>query len=159
MPTITETHESSGGIVFNGSLVLLVEVIAPYHEYIFPKGTTEPGESSEKTAVREVSEETGYSTRIIAPLNNLEYEFIVENTYVKKTVHYFVMVLEDATKIPEQKLQVGEYLRPVWVTIPEALDRLTHNNSKELLLQAVELYRDYATKRASFLSNVSSETK
>ncbi len=150
MPTITKIHESSGGIVFNGSLVLLIEVISPYREYNFPKGTMEIGESAEKTAVREVSEETGYLAKIIMPLSDLEYEFIVEDVCVKKTVHYFVMEVEDIAKTPEQKLEVGEDLRPIWTTIPEALGRLTHNNSKDLLLQAVGLYEDYTTKRASF---------
>ena len=84
MPTITKIHESSGGIVFNGSLVLLIEVISPYREYNFPKGTMEIRESAEKTAVREVSEETGYLAKIIMPLSDLEYEFIVEDVCVKK---------------------------------------------------------------------------
>jgi 8-oxo-dGTP pyrophosphatase MutT (NUDIX family) len=155
----TEIHESSGGVVFNGSQVLLVEVSSPYQGHIFPKGTMEQGESAEKTAVREVLEETGHFARIIAPLNDLKYEYMNKGTCIKKTVHYFVMTLDDATRISEQKPLDSEVLYPMWLTFSEALEMLTYDNSRALLLQAIELYTDYATKRASFSSNVSSEIK
>lgn len=134
-------RKSSGGIVFDKSRVLLVEVTYPYREYIFPKGTVEVGETLEETAVREVSEETGYSTKIVTSLSSLQYEFVDGGVRVIKTVHYYLMALKDPAETPKQNLQEGEYIRAKWVTIPDALDILTYENSKDLLLKAVELYQ------------------
>lgn len=40
-----------------------------------PKGHIEPGEEPSQTAVRETREETGLSGRVIAPLEQIEYQF------------------------------------------------------------------------------------
>lgn len=40
-----------------------------------PKGHIEPGEEPEQTAVRETREETGLSGRVLAPLEQIEYQF------------------------------------------------------------------------------------
>ena len=152
-------HESSGGIVFDKSKVLLIEVPSPYHEYIFPKGTIEIGETMQEAAVREVSEETGYLPKIIMPLSDLKYNFTDAGVCIVKTVHYYLMALEDPEGTPVQNLQEGENMRAKWVTISDAIDVLTHENLKNLLNEAVKLHQCYSRNRASFLSNESSERK
>lgn len=59
--------------------------------WTLPKGTPDPGESIEETAVREVEEETGLLVRIVAPLPSIDYSFVQGGTRIHKTVHYFLM--------------------------------------------------------------------
>lgn len=56
-----------------------------------PKGTPIAGETTEETAIREVTEETGLLVRIVAPIGSIEYEFVQGGTRIEKTVHYFLM--------------------------------------------------------------------
>jgi 8-oxo-dGTP pyrophosphatase MutT (NUDIX family) len=59
--------------------------------WTLPKGTPDPGETLEETALREVGEETGLCVRIVAPLDSIEYSFVRERTRIEKTVHYWLM--------------------------------------------------------------------
>jgi 8-oxo-dGTP pyrophosphatase MutT (NUDIX family) len=59
--------------------------------WTLPKGTPNPGETREQTAIREVAEETGLEVRITGPLDSIEYWFVQRGTRIHKTVHYFLM--------------------------------------------------------------------
>src|SRR5829696_1633567 len=59
--------------------------------WTLPKGTPDPGETTEETALREVGEETGLEVRILEPLGSIEYDFVQAGTRIHKTVHYFLM--------------------------------------------------------------------
>ena len=59
--------------------------------WTLPKGTPDPGETVEETALREVAEETGLEVRIVEPLPSIEYSFVQPGTRIHKTVHYFLM--------------------------------------------------------------------
>ncbi len=56
-----------------------------------PKGTPNADETTEETALREVTEETGLTVRILAPIGPIEYFFVQSGTRIHKTVHYFLM--------------------------------------------------------------------
>ena len=72
----TTTATSAGGIVFTieaGSPSLVVGLRRRDGDrrggtWTLPKGTPDPGEAIEETAIREVREETGLLVRILAPL-------------------------------------------------------------------------------------------
>jgi 8-oxo-dGTP pyrophosphatase MutT (NUDIX family) len=59
--------------------------------WTLPKGTPIPGETLEETALREVCEETGLTTRIVSPLDSIRYTFVQHGSRIHKTVHYFIM--------------------------------------------------------------------
>jgi 8-oxo-dGTP pyrophosphatase MutT (NUDIX family) len=59
--------------------------------WTLPKGTPNPGETTEQTALREVAEETGLAVRIVRPFDSIEYRFVQARTRIHKTVHYFLM--------------------------------------------------------------------
>ena len=93
----TTTATSAGGIVVrqeSGRPWLVVGSRRRERDgrtWTLPKGTPNPGESREETAIREVEEETGLKVRITGPLDSIEYTFVQSGTRIHKTVHYFLM--------------------------------------------------------------------
>lgn len=61
------------------------------YTWTLPKGTPNPGETIEQTALREVTEETGLEVRITGPLDSISYTFVERGVRIHKTVHYFLM--------------------------------------------------------------------
>lgn len=69
---VKEPVPGAGGLVFNSKgEVLLIRDRQGY--WVFPKGHTDPGETPEQTALREICEETGVSGRILALLGQSNY--------------------------------------------------------------------------------------
>lgn len=128
----------AGGIVYNDGRVLTIK-IASNKEIIFPKGHIWPEESHQDTAIREVFEETGYKTKIIAPLDSLSYEFDKNDKHHEKIVYYYLMELLDKSVKPTPKREVGEDFVNLWLSTADALKLLTHQNSKDLLKKTLEI--------------------
>ena len=85
-----------GGVVIryhgsNPSSLRAAAVVSDGRTWTLPKGTPNAGETTEQTALREVAEETGLEVRITAPLDSIEYWFVLGGTRIHKTVHYFLM--------------------------------------------------------------------
>ena len=92
------TATSAGGIVIryeDGIAQLVVGRRRRERDSVtwtLPKGTPNPGETTEETALREVTEETGLAVRIVRPFDSIRYTFVQGRTRIHKTVHYFLMV-------------------------------------------------------------------
>jgi 8-oxo-dGTP pyrophosphatase MutT (NUDIX family) len=89
---------SAGGIVIrfvDGSPQLVVGKRRRDRDgvtWTLPKGTPNPDETAEQTALREVREESGLEVRIVCPFDSIEYTFQQGRTRIHKTVHYFLMI-------------------------------------------------------------------
>ncbi len=59
--------------------------------WALPKGTPRAGETPEATALREVREETGLLTRIVAEIGRIEYTFSRKGVRYRKEVLHFLM--------------------------------------------------------------------
>ena len=95
----TVQHRSAGGLVVHGSKILLISTQSG-RRWQLPKGHIEAGETPEQTAVREVREETGVTSRVLAPLPGVEYWFVEKGIRrVHKQVDYFLWVAGDAAEI------------------------------------------------------------
>jgi 8-oxo-dGTP pyrophosphatase MutT (NUDIX family) len=109
--------------------------------WTLPKGTPDPGETTEETALREVAEETGLEVRIVAPLPSIEYAFVQDGTRIHKTVHYFLMepIGGDLSR------HDAEFERVRWIPFTEAGGLLSFATERELVATAqdrlVELER------------------
>jgi bis(5'-nucleosidyl)-tetraphosphatase len=97
-----------------------------------PKGTPNPGESLEQTAVREVTEETGLEVRVVDKLGVIEYWFSREGTRYHKWVHYYLM---EAVGGDTSKHDI-EYDRVEWFPAEVALKKLTFKNEVEMAEKA-----------------------
>jgi 8-oxo-dGTP pyrophosphatase MutT (NUDIX family) len=106
--------------------------------WTLPKGTPDPGETIEQTAVREVGEETGLEVRIIEPLPSIEYAFVQDGTRIHKTVHYFIMepIGGDLSR------HDAEFERVRWVPFDEAPGLLSFATERELVAAAASRVGD-----------------
>lgn len=100
--------------------------------WTLPKGTPDPGESVEETALREVGEETGLEVRILEPLPSIEYAFVQDGTRIHKTVHYFLMEPTGG----DLSRHDAEFERVRWVHFDEAPGLLSFPTERELVAEA-----------------------
>ena len=97
--------------------------------WTLPKGTPDPGESREQTAIREVEEETGLRVRITGPLDSIEYWFVQSGTRIHKTVHYFLMQPVGGDLARHDR----EFERVRWVRFEDARSLLTFDTERSLV--------------------------
>jgi len=131
---------SAGGVIYKDGKVLTIKWLSR-NSIEFPKGTIEQGEKSYETAIREVSEETGYDVRILHPLGDITFEFDWDDgKHYKKNVTYFLMELANNNK-PRPRREINEDFENYWITIEEAERLLTHNDSLEILKRVIVIIR------------------
>ena len=123
-------EKSCGAIVVDDGRVLLVKHNAGHWD--FPKGHVEEGETEFETAIREVKEETNIDIKI-----EKENRYISEYSPkedVMKTVIYFL-----GEKIGgEDKPQIEEVSDVEWVDVNKAVERITHQRSKDIMMQVIK---------------------
>ncbi|MBM4141498.1 MAG: NUDIX hydrolase [Nitrospira sp.] len=132
-----KTQVSSGGVIFrkNNDMVEIALVsVKSGKVWCLPKGIVDKGESPEKTAVREVSEETGLRGRIIEKLGEIKYWYYIRegNMKCRKTVHFFLMEYEGGD-VADHDWEVDS---ASWFQIDEALKKVNYKSEKELLEKA-----------------------
>lgn len=121
---------AAGTIVIDEGQVLLVHR-PRYDDWSFPKGKVDGTEIFPVTAVRECDEETGYTVALGSYLAVDKYP-IPEG---EKHVHYWVArVREDIGFAPDE--EVDEVL---WLSIKAARKKLTYQQDRDLLDQAVSV--------------------
>lgn len=92
------------------------------------------GEVPEKTALREVAEETGLKGRIVEKIGEIGYWYYIksENVKCKKTVHFFLMEYEGGD-IANHDWEVDE---AIWFPIDEALKKAAYRGEREMIEKA-----------------------
>jgi 8-oxo-dGTP pyrophosphatase MutT (NUDIX family) len=131
---------SAGGVVYrqeDGQLeVVLCGRESPVR-WSLAKGTPNPGETMEGTALREVQEETGLAVRLEAPIGSINYWFADPQGNVRyhKTVHFYLMApVGGNTQDHDPEFDVVQ-----WFPADQALQALAYPNEVEVLRQALEL--------------------
>jgi bis(5'-nucleosidyl)-tetraphosphatase len=123
-------EKSCGAIVVDDGKVLLVKHNAGHWD--FPKGHVEEGETEIETAIREVKEETNIDIKIEKENKYISEYSPKEN--VMKTVIYFI-----GEKVGgEDKPQIEEVSDVEWVDVNKAVERITHQRSKEIMMQVIK---------------------
>lgn len=124
-------EKSCWGVIFkwidNHLLYLIIQENSWLH-WAFPKGHVEPWETEQETALREIYEETGLQVNIVDGFRDT-ISYIDHTKNIEKTVVLFIYewVSWNVTYI------LPELENYAWLPFEEALQRLTHDNSKELL--------------------------
>lgn len=100
-----------------------------YDDWSLPKGKTDPGESTQRTAVREIEEETGYSCVLSHLLAQVTYPVPTETgESVPKRVDYFSARARGGDFTPNDEV---DELR--WLTTDRAREILTYPSDARVL--------------------------
>ena len=116
-----------------------------YHDWSWPKGKTENGESLVSAAVREVEEETGQIVTLGAPLTTQRYRLGGGQT---KEVHYWVGTpvptghASERLRAPVARAPRTEIDQTVWTSPERAADMLTRRGDRRLLADIVARARE-----------------
>jgi len=128
---------AAGGIAIRNDMVLIVKNKPdPGRDddgyWGFPKGHLEEGEKPLEAALREVSEETGFTVSAednSKPISETKYTYVWDKQEIYKTVWYYKMdIIEAFTKEPDD-----EVLEVALKDYKSAYDMLSFDNDKKLL--------------------------
>ena len=100
--------------------------------WTLPKGTPNPGERTEETALREVAEETGLEVAILERLGSIDYWFAQQGRRIHKTVHYFLMTATGGDLVRHDH----EFDEVRWVGLTEAETLMSHETERRLVAGA-----------------------
>ncbi len=128
LPSRTEVVQAAGGLVVrrhSGALQIVVVHRPVQHDWSFPKGKLDGGETLELAALREVREETGMSCRLLRFIGHTEY---VDRKGRPKAVAYWVMAAVGGFFTPNEEV---DELR--WLVLEEAAHTLTYPRDRELV--------------------------
>ena len=137
----TERAESFGGVVYRRNPDTGIEVIIVGRKdpgiWGLPKGTPNPGETVEQTALREVREETGLEVEIEQRIDVIEYWFVraAIDTRFHKFVHFYLMqpIGGDVSQ------HDWEHDFVEWLPIERARSLLTYRNEIRIIDKAQQL--------------------
>ena len=137
----TKTQVSAGGIAFRtrgGRIEVAVISVGNQRRWQLPKGRIGRNESSEEAAIREVREETGLETEMVAPLDKVEYWYYSATrkgrTRFHKFVHFYLLRYKSGN-VRDHDHEVNEAR---WVEIDKAHEMLTFESEKKIIELARE---------------------
>ena len=79
---MAEATSCGGVVIFRGKILVLYKNYKNRYEgWVLPKGTVEPGEEPQDTAVREVLEESGASVKIVKYIGDTQYIFVLRTVF------------------------------------------------------------------------------
>ena len=138
---------SCGGVViFRGRILLLYKNFRnKYDGWVLPKGTVEPGEEHEQTALREVKEETGADAQIVSFIDTSRYTFNASDSVISKEVHWYLMIADSYFSKPQKE---EYFFDSGYYKYHEAIHLLKFVNEREILQKA---YAEYQRLRKNHL--------
>ena len=144
-----EATSCGGVVIFRGKILLLYKNIKnKYEGWVLPKGTVEPGETHEETALREVLEESGSKAFIVDYVGRSEYSFSVPEDVVAKEVHWYLMASSGYYSRPQRE---EYFVDSGFYKFHEAYHLLRFSNERQILEKAYNEYLDL--KKANLWGN------
>lgn len=135
-----ESLVSAGGVVYrevDGNIQAVLCGRSDPILWSLAKGTPDPGETLEETALREVREETGLEVELDSTIGAIDYWFADRQFDVRyhKTVHFYLMAAVGGdTEAHDPEFDVVR-----WFSADEAASMMTYPNEAEILLRALDI--------------------
>lgn len=142
---MTEAVSCGGVVIHEGKVLLLYKnQNGRYMGWVLPKGTVEPGETYQQTALREVKEETNSDAEIIRYIGKTQYTFRGNEDIVNKTVHWYLMSTDSFDCKPQAEeffVDAGFYKQH------EASYLLKFHDEKQMMRKAFMEYNQLRTRK------------
>jgi len=133
---------SAGGVAFrwkDSEPEIAIVSVKPKLRWQLPKGIVDEGESPQVTAVREVREEAGVETELLALIETIEYWYRAvkygKPVRYHKFVHFYLLQYRSG-EVSDHDYEVEEAR---WVSLEEALEMLAFENEREVVEKAGEM--------------------
>ena len=138
---------SCGGVVIHrGKILTLYKSYRNRYEgWVLPKGTVEPGETHEQTALGEVMEEAGVRATIVKYIGKSQYNFTVPEDVVFKEVHWYLMTADNYHSKPQRE---EFFVDSGYYKFHEIYHLLRFSNEKQIVERA---YQEYLEMRSNGL--------
>ena len=130
---------SAGGVAFrwrDSEPELVIVSVKPKMRWQLPKGIVDPGETPQITAVREVREEAGVETDLMALIETIEYWYRA-TSYGKpvryhKFVHFYLLQYRSGD-VSDHDHEIEEAR---WVSFEEAIEMLAFKTERGVVEKA-----------------------
>lgn len=130
---------SAGGVVWRRDDSGKVEVVVcgrhSDRSWMLPKGTPDPGETLDQTALREVREETGLEVKLGKSLPSIEYWFQMHGVRYHKRVHHWLLEPVGGDLANHDH----EFDEVVWMPIEQAHRAIHFENQRQVIAEAARL--------------------
>ena len=138
-PAFLHKQTSAGGVIFKkneNSVQIILVSVRNGQAWCLPKGIVDKGETTEEAALREVSEETGLTGRIIDKLGDINYWYYIkeENIKCRKTVYFYLMEYVSGDTA-DHDMEVDE---AEWFSLETALEKVSFKGDRNMIAKAIE---------------------
>ena len=138
----TMDQVSAGGVGFrwrDSEPEMAIVSVKPKVRWQLPKGIVDPGETPEITAVREVREEAGIETDLLALIETIEYWYRAvkygKPVRYHKFVHFYLLQYHSGD-VSDHDHEVEEAR---WVSFEEAIEMLAFESERRVVEKAREM--------------------
>jgi 8-oxo-dGTP pyrophosphatase MutT (NUDIX family) len=132
-PPASQSLSHAGGVVYRQcdgqTEVLLVGARPEPHDWVFPKGHIESGETAAEAARREVREEAGVEAELLTALDDLEFT-TAAGKHVR--VRYFLMRFIRGVRSEEERPSL-------WCSFGDAARLVPYEDTRAMLRRAESL--------------------
>lgn len=132
------TEVSAGGIVFKRlpQGIFVAFLLDPFGKWTFAKGHVEPGEKSERAAMRETEEEMGLKDlHVVDYLGKIDFWFRSEGVRVHKFVYYYLLEAPPGARGKPQREERIQKI--IWVPLGDALAKSSYRDIESVLKKTV----------------------
>lgn len=129
---------SMGIVISKGGQVLLLNSDG---EWVFPKGHVEHEEDYVEAAIREIKEESSVNvTKEQCKGQVDEFSFYFGDEGALKVIKVILFIVDIAEPILFNKEEC--FIDGKWATIEDAIKELKHDDARQALIKAVEIYNN-----------------
>jgi 8-oxo-dGTP pyrophosphatase MutT (NUDIX family) len=138
----TKLQISAGGVAFrkrDERIEVALISVGDDNRWQLPKGLVEKDESTEAAAVREVREEAGIATEVVARIDKVEYWYFWKEEGKRVRYHkfvYFYLLCYKSGDVADHDHEVSEAR---WVEIEQAIEMLAFDSEKKIVEMAKRL--------------------
>ena len=131
-------QHSAGGVVVRRNEVLLIAT-REGTRWQLPKGRIEGAETPAQAAAREVEEETGVLGYVLEFLESIDFRYNRRSgRRVQKRIDLFLLGYRSGT---ERDYDPKEVTEARWFSWDEAIERMTFDNERSVVVQARDAWR------------------